>query len=256
MLLPRIIPCLLLSGKGLVKGVKFRNHTYVGDPINTVQIFNTKEADEILFLDITATREKRIPPLDLIQRIADQCLMPFGIGGGVTSVRHIRDILATGAEKVCICSAAVANPALIQEASSVFGSQSIVVSIDVKKTFWGKYEVCTKNGTQATGLDPVGHALHMERMGAGELLINSIDRDGTMQGYDIELLQKVTAAVNIPVIACGGAGDYGHLTSALHDTRCSAVAAGSLFVFHGKRRAVLVNYPSKAEAEIIRRPRT
>jgi cyclase len=252
MLLPRIIPCLLLSGKGLVKGVKFKDHTYVGDPINTVQIFNTKEADEILFLDIAATREKRIPPLDLIQRIANQCLMPFGIGGGITTVKQIKEILSTGAEKVCICTAAIENPLLVKEASRVFGNQSIIVSIDVKRGFWGKYEIYKKNGTLGTGIDPIEHARYMESMGAGELLINSIDRDGTMQGYDLDLLQKITTAVNIPVIACGGAGSLEDLSSAIHSGGCSAAAAGSLFVFHGKRRAVLINYPSKLEQEHIR----
>ncbi len=252
MILARVIPCLLLSGKGLVKGVKFKDHTYVGDPINTVQIFNTKEVDEILFLEITATRERRIPPLDLVQRIADQCLVPFGIGGGIRSVDDIKHVLGMGAEKVYICTSAIENPDLLNEASHVFGNQCLVVCIDVRKNMWGKYEVYSHSGMKSTGIDPVQHAINMERLGAGEILISSIDRDGTMQGYDIDLIRKVAEAVAVPVIACGGAGSIDHLREGLQVGHASAVAAGSLFVFHGRRRAVLVNYPNQDELISIR----
>jgi len=252
MILPRIIPCLLLSGKGLVKGINFRKHQYVGDPINAVYIFNEKEVDELLFLDVSARKENRIPPLDLVEKIADECLMPFGVGGGITNIQEIRNLLSIGAEKVCICTAAIENPNIIKEAADTFGSQSIIVSIDVKKNTWGKYEVYKKCGTKSTGLDPVEYAMRVEKSGAGEILINSIDKDGTMNGYDLEIIKKITDIVSIPVIACGGAGKYSDLAEPINNSNCSASAAGSLFVFHGPRKAVLINYPSKEELEQIR----
>ena len=251
MILPRIIPCLLLKEKGLVKGTQFKRHQYIGDPINAVHIFNDKEVDELMFLDIIATKEKRIPPLDLIEVIADQCLMPFGVGGGIRTTEEIRQILSVGAEKVCICSAAHDNPDLIREASDKFGVQSIVVSIDVNKNFWGKYEVYKNCGTKSTGQDPVVFAKKMAEQGAGELLINSIDRDGIMKGYDIELILSITNAVNVPVIALGGAGSLNDIKEVIHHGKASAAAAGSLFVYHGPRKAVLINYPSDKEKEII-----
>lgn len=241
--IPRIIPCLLLKGDGLVKGVKFKNHTYLGDPLNAVKIFNDKEVHELIFLDITASSEKRLPRLDLIQQIADECYMPFGVGGGVKTVEEIRKILENGAEKVVINSAAVENPDLIREAASVFGSQSIVVSIDVKKTLFNGEKVLTHSGRKKTKLKPVEWAKKMEIMGAGELLLTSIDHDGAMEGYNLDLIHRLSSSVNIPVIASGGAGNLTHLKKAV-EKGASAVSAGSMFVFTGKHRAVLINYPS------------
>ena len=244
MLLPRIIPCLLLKGRGLVKGVRFKNHVYVGDPINTVEIFNTKEVDELLFLDITATHEKRIPSLELIQQLADECLMPFSVGGGIRSIQHIRDILSQGAEKVCINTAAVENPGLIQEASKYFGSQSIIVSIDFKQNRRNQYELYIRCGKKRVRqLEMLSFIQQMEELGVGEILLNSIDRDGTMSGYDLELIQTVSDQVKVPLIALGGAWTDQELKDGIEVGGASAVAAGSKFVFHGERRAVLINYP-------------
>ena len=251
MLRPRVIPCLLLRGEGLVKGVRFKDFKYVGDPINAVKIFSEKEVDELLFLDISATAAQRIPSPEFIQTIADECYMPFGVGGGIRSVEDIRRLLSAGAEKVSINSAAIENPDLIREASEIFGVQSIVASIDVKRRWNGGYRVYTRNGTRNTGLDPVKWAVEVEQLGAGEVLLNAIDQDGRMNGYDLKLIKAVTEAVNIPVIACGGAGKLQDLGDALHKGRASAVAAGSLFVFHGPKRAVLINFPSAEELDSI-----
>ncbi|XDD51552.1 AglZ/HisF2 family acetamidino modification protein [Leptospira sp. WS92.C1] len=250
MLLPRIIPVLLLSGKGLVKGVQFKDHKYVGDPINAVQIFNTKEVDELIFLDILATKEKRIPSLEVIQTIADQCLMPFGVGGGITSLSEVREILKAGAEKVSINTGVLENFSLIREVSETFGSQSIVISLDIKKNWLGKYQVFTRCGSKAVSGSVTEIAKKAEEFGAGEILLNNIDRDGMMEGYDLELLSEVCKSVTIPVIASGGAGSYEHLKDGIV-SGASAVAAGSLFVFHGRRRAVLISYPDVDQKETI-----
>jgi cyclase len=252
MLLPRVIPVLLLSGKGLVKGIQFGRHSYIGDPINTVQIFNAKEVDELIFLDITATREGRIPSLEMIQRIADQCLMPFSVGGGIKTIKDFRDILSAGAEKVCINTAAMEDPAIIRQAADNFGRQSIIVSIDVQPDKNGVYSVYSRCGTKKTGADVVAAAMQIEKQGAGEIMLNSIDRDGTMTGYDLPLLQQVCKCVSIPVIACGGAGSLKHMQEGINTGGASAAAAGSFFVFHGNRRAVLISYPSKLELIEIR----
>lgn len=253
MILPRIIPCLLLKGKGLVKGVKFKDHTYVGDPINAIKIFNEKEVDELIFLDITATREDRTPPLELIQTIADWCLMPFAVGGGITTIHQIRDILSHGAEKVCLNTSTIERPTLITEASDTFGAQSIVASIDFKKNWRGRYDTCIRCGTRSVGRHPVELAVEMESLGVGEILLNSIDRDGTQSSYDTDILRQVSDAVNVPVIACGGGGTDDDFVKALKEGRASAVAAGSRFVFHGRRRAVLINFPSKQERQLVYR---
>jgi imidazole glycerol-phosphate synthase subunit HisF len=252
MILPRVIPVLLLSGKGLVKGVQFSKHSYIGDPINTVQIFNAKEVDELIFLDITATAEKRIPSLDVIQRIADQCLMPFSVGGGIKTIKDIRDVLSAGAEKVCINTAAMEDPYIIKQAADNFGRQSLIISIDVRADKNGVYNVYSRCGTKKTGQDAVAVAREMAQLGAGEIMINSIDRDGTMMGYDLPLIQHVCQSVSIPVIACGGAGNNDHLREAILNGHASAAAAGSFFVFHGNRRAVLISYPSIQELMDIR----
>jgi imidazole glycerol-phosphate synthase subunit HisF len=249
---PRVIPVLLLKGKGLVKTVQFKNPTYIGDPINAVKIFNDMEADELVFLDITATNENRIPSAEIIKRISDEAFMPFAVGGGIKSINDVKSLIQAGAEKVVINSSSVTNPQLITEAANIFGNQSIIVSIDVKKNFWGKKLVYINCGQKSTGISPVEHAQKMEEAGAGEILINSIDLDGTMSGYDIELIKSVSESVFVPVVASGGAGNLNHFKSAITEGKASAVAAGSMFVFHGPRRGVLINYPEKKElAELI-----
>ena len=244
---PRVIPCLLLQNLGLVKTTKFKKPRYVGDPMNAIRIFNKKQADELIFLDINATKEKRIPPLDLIKKIGEECFMPFAVGGGIRTIEDIRRILRAGAEKVVINSYAVTNPGFIKEASRVFGAQSIVVSVDVKKRLWGKYEVYTHCGSKAAGIGPVEFVKKVESYGAGEIFLNSIDNDGTMEGYDINLVRMISDSVGVPVIACGGAGSLDDFREALIDGNAFAVSAGSFFVFHGRRRAVLINYPTREE---------
>ena len=249
MLRTRVIPCLLLKGRGLVKTVKFKNPKYLGDPINVIKIFNDKEVDELVFLDITATVENKRPPFSLLENIASECFMPLGYGGGIRSLEDVKTILGLGVEKIAINTYAIENPHFVTEAADFAGSQSVVVSIDVKKNSLGKYEVFTHSGCQATGLDPVKFAVEMEKIGAGELFLNSIDRDGTMQGYDLDLVRRVTGAVNIPVVACGGAGNIQHLGEVVRQG-ASAAAAGSMFVFQGLLRAVLISYPTSRELKI------
>jgi cyclase len=246
MILPRVIPALLLRGEGLVKGVRFKDFKYVGDPINAVKIFNEKEVDELFFLDISATPEGRTPPLELVQRLADECYMPFGVGGGIRSADQARNILKAGAEKVAINTAAIDDPSVITRIAEQFGKQSVVVSIDVQKKWTGGQVVYGRNGTKKTALDPVDWAVQAASLGAGEILLTSIDRDGTGEGYDLDLIRRVSAAVDVPVIACGGAASIDHLRDALR-AGAAAVAAGSFFVFHGRKRAVLINFPNQAE---------
>jgi cyclase len=242
----RVIPVLLIKNAGLVKTIRFKNEKYVGDPINAVKILNEKEVDEIIILDITASVEKRRPNIKMISDIASECFMPVCYGGGITHIDEIKEIFYTGVEKVSINTNAVYNPGLILEAARLFGSQSIVVSIDVKKNLFGEYRVFTHRGKNNTHLGVVESAVNAQNSGAGEIFLTSIDRDGTYKGYDTELIKKVSEAVSIPVIACAGAGNIADFTDAI---RCgaSAVAAGSLFVFYGKNRAVLINFPSQEE---------
>lgn len=244
---PRVIPCLLLRNKGLVKSVRFKDHKYIGDPINAVRIYNAKEADELIFLDITASAEQRTAPLDLIEKIADEAYMPFTVGGGIRSLSDIRTLLTLGAEKVSINTFAVTHPEFVREAADVFGSSTIVVSLDVKKRILGGYEIYIDGGRRRTGWHPVDFALEMERMGTGELLVNSIDQDGTMLGYDLDLVSQVANAVTIPVVACGGMGGLADLSEVVNEGNASAAAAGSYFVYYGRRKAVLINFPSQEE---------
>ena len=247
MIRPRVIPALLLKGQGLVKTVKFKDPKYLGDPINIVKIFNDKEVDELIFLDITATNEKRRPPFEMLGKITSECFMPLGYGGGICSMEDVKTLLSLGIEKVILNTIAVENPEFVTEVADYAGSQAVVVSMDVKKGFLGKHEVVTHSGKTGTGLDPVQHAQEMEERGAGELFVNSIDRDGTMQGYDLDLIKRVADAVNVPVIACGGAGNIQHLAEAIQQGDASAAAAGSMFVFQGPLRGVLISYPSQEE---------
>jgi cyclase len=217
-----------------------------------VKIFNELEVDELVLLDITATVERRGPRFELIEEIASECFMPLAYGGGVTRLDDIKRLFGIGMEKVVISSAAVADPQFISDAVEQFGSQSIVVCIDVKRDIFGRARLYTHSATKPAKLNPVEHAQKMVELGAGELIVNSIDRDGTMVGYDLELLKAVASAVPVPVVACGGAGNLGHFGEAMRVGRTAAVAAGSLFVFRGKHRAVLINYPARSElAEVL-----
>jgi cyclase len=242
----RVIPALLIQKKGLVKSIQFKDHKYVGDPINAVKIFNEKEVDEIVVLDISATSEKRPPDINQIQEIASEAFMPLGYGGGITTLEEIKTLISAGVEKVILNTAAFYHSELITEAAKYVGSQSIVVSIDVKKNFFGKYKLHINNGTKNTGIDPVEYAKKMENAGAGELLLNSIEKDGTFGGYDISLIELISSAVNIPVVAIGGAASVNDFALAVQHG-ASAVSAGSMFVFQRPHRAVLISYPSQKE---------
>jgi cyclase len=254
MLRPRIIPCLLVSNSGLVKTGGFSDPKYVGDPLNAVRIFNEKEVDELMVLDIDATRQSRGPDQRLIEALAGECQMPLTYGGGITTVQQIESIVGLGVEKVSMSAAAVADPQLISRAAEMVGGQSLVVVMDVKRhTLPRRYEVYTHNGTRRTKLDPVEFACTAQRAGAGEVVVNSIDRDGRMRGYDLDLIARVREAVDLPVTALGGAGSLDDMAELLNRFGTMGVAAGSLFVFKGAYRAVLINYPDSAKRdELVR----
>jgi len=249
MLMTRIMPCLLLKDGALVKTVKFKNPGYIGDPINAIRIYNEKEVDELIFLDITATIEQREPPYKVLSEIASECFMPVTYGGGVKDVETIRKILSLGIEKVAINSHAVENPDFVRAASEKFGNSTIVVSIDSRQKLFGGYEVCIHGGRKKTGMDPVKFAIEMEKMGAGEILLTAIDRDGTQEGYNIDLIKSVTDSVGVPVIACGGAGKIEDFRAAVIDGGASACAAGSMVVYYGRNRAVLINFPYRKQLD-------
>lgn len=244
MIRARVIPCLLLRGHGLVKTKKFKDPVYVGDPVNAVRIFSEKEVDELVILDIDASREGREPNYELIAEISGECFMPVAYGGGIRTLAQARKLIRCGIEKVVINSASVESTAFIREIADVFGSQAVVGAIDAKKTLLGGHRVFVKSGTIDAKVKPEDHASILERAGAGEIFLNSIDCDGQMQGFDLPLIQKVARRVNVPLVACGGAGNVEHLREAIIEGGASAVAAGSMFVFHGKRQAVLINYLS------------
>jgi imidazole glycerol-phosphate synthase subunit HisF len=248
---PRIIPVLLLKGKGLVKTIQFRNPRYIGDPINAVRIFNDLKADELVFLDILASKEGRTISLEFVKNVGEEASMPFAVGGGIRTSDQIREILHAGAEKVVINTEAALHPDFIRQASETFGSSTIAVCLDVKKKRFGKEQTWILNGSKATGFSPADFGQLMEEKGAGEIIIQSIENDGMMNGYDIGLICKVSEAVTIPVVALGGAGSLADFAAAVQDGYASAVAAGSLFVYHGERRAVLVNYPDQAEINCL-----
>lgn len=245
MLRPRLIPCLLVQDGGLVKTVNFGSPKYVGDPINAVRIFNEKEVDELIVLDIDATARGREPDYTMIANLAAECRMPLCYGGGVTTAAQIERIVSLGVEKVAVSAAAVANPQLIAQAAAQVGSQSIVVVLDVKKTRRG-YEVHTHNGGKASGLLATDFARRVEELGAGEVVINSIDRDGVMKGYDLELARAVRNVITRPMTVLGGAGSLKDVGELLSEFGIVGAAAGSLFVFKGVYRAVLINYPNRA----------
>ena len=248
MLYPRIIPCLLVKEKGLVKTVNFKNPKYVGDPINAVRIFNEKEVDELIVLDIGATLEKKGPDYNMVEYMAAECRMPLCYGGGVTTCDQVQKIIQLGVEKVAISSAAFENPKLVKEAAESMGNQSVVVILDVKKGITGdKYEVWTHNGSKNTGKCPSEIAEQMERLGAGEIVINSIDEDGLMKGYDLALVGEIRKSVRVPLTILGGAGSLHDIGQLIRKFGAIGAAAGSLFVFKGVYRAVLINYPNREE---------
>ncbi len=252
MLRPRLIPCLLVHNSGLVKTVNFGNPKYVGDPINAVRIYNEKEVDELVVVDIDATVKGAEPDYQMISHLASECRAPLCYGGGVRTVAQIEKIISLGVEKVAVSSAAVENPKLISDAASRVGSQSVVVVIDIKKTsLLRRYEVVTHNGSRRTGLNPVEFARQMAELGAGEIVVNSVDRDGKMKGYDLDLVELVRQAVHLPLTVLGGAGSFDDLKELINRYGIIGAAAGSLFVFKGKYRAVLINYPNRAGKEAL-----
>jgi cyclase len=251
MLKIRVMPCLLVSNGRLVKTVRFRNPAYVGDPVNAIKIYNEKEVDELILLDITATTKGRKPDFSFLSEVADECFMPLAYGGGICDIDDISRIFSLGIEKVAINSYALENPSFVEKAAAVFGSQSILLSMDVKKNLFGKYRVYGRGGRNGTDHEPAAWAARMERIGAGEILLNSIDQDGTMEGYDTTLIRKVTEAVTVPVIACGGAGRIQDFKMAVEEGGASAVAAGSMVVYQGNNKGVLINFPSHDDLKNI-----
>lgn len=254
MLRPRITPCLLVHEGGLVKTVGFKDPKYVGDPINAVKIFNEKESDELVVLDIDASRNGVEPDYKLIQDLAAECRMPLAYGGGVRTPEQAKRIIELGVEKVCISSAAIEDPSVIRRIADAVGSQSVVVVLDVRKKtgfFASGYELCTHNATKAHKLDPIAFARECQAQGAGEIVLNSVDRDGVMKGYDLELAKQVRAAIRIPMSVLGGAGSLSDIESLIKACGVVGCAAGSLFVFKGQYRAVLINYPQPAQKDAL-----
>ena len=251
MILPRIIPCLLIKDGGLVKTVKFSNPKYVGDPINAVKIFNEKEVDELIVLDIDATK-KVDPNYNLIRKLAEECRMPLCYGGGIKSIAQAEKIISLGVEKVAISSSAVYNPDLLSKISKKLGNQSMVLVLDVKKKlFRNKYSIYINNGEVDTHIDPIEFCKKLEDFDLGEIVINSIDKDGTMEGYDYELIEKLFSLADFPMTVLGGAGSLQHIGSLIKQFGLIGASAGSLFVFKGNYRAVLINYPNKLDKDAI-----
>lgn len=248
MLQTRVIPCLLLQRGGLVKTIKFKKPCYIGDPINAVKIFSEKEVDELMLLDIDATKQGREPDYGTIESIVSEAFMPICYGGGIRKVKHMQRLFNLGIEKVAISSSAIEDPDLVTEGAARYGSQSIVVVLDVKrKGLRRRLSLVTHNGKKETGLNPFDAAIKMEKLGAGELVVNNVDRDGVMKGYDLEIVKKISESVMIPVIALGGAGTLHDLKDIVHHAGASAAAAGSLFVYKGPLKGVLINYPAYSE---------
>lgn len=251
MLATRLMPCLLMSNGALVKTVKFKNPTYVGDPVNAVRIFNQKEVDELILLDIEATTQHRGIDFDTLEKVVSECFMPICYGGGVRSIEDMRRLFNLGIEKVSLGAAAFDNPDLIRQAASEFGNQAIVVSLDVKKGLLGGYTARTLNGTKDTKISPAIAAKYLENLGAGEIILYSIDRDGTWSGFDLKLIEEVVNAVRVPVVATGGAGSIDDIKLAVQEGGASAVAIGSMAVFQGKDLGVLIKFPSRRDQENI-----
>lgn len=251
MIVPRVIPTLLLSGRKIVKTTKFKNPVYIGDPVNTVKIFNDKEVDEIALLDISATNEKRPPQFDLLKEIASECFIPLAYGGGVRDLATAKEIFSIGFEKVILGTAAARTPNFIRELSDLYGAQAVMISIDVAKPLFGDLAVYTNSGKSKTkGRNLEEYVRHIQEQGAGEILLTSIDREGTMDGYDLDLIQRVAKVTTVPLVAAGGAGSITDFRKAI-DAGANAAAAGSLFVFSGSLRGVLISYPTRKEIEEV-----
>jgi len=247
---PRIIPCLLVHNKGLVKTVRFKDPKYVGDPINAVKIFNEKESDELIVLDIDATTTGKGPDFRMIQNLAKECRMPLCYGGGVVTLEQAKTIIGLGVEKVALSSAVLDNPRLVAQLAEEIGSQSVVVVLDVKKSQPGeKYEIWKHNAKVNTGKCPVEFSQELEKLGVGEIVLNSIDNDGEMKGYDLALAKKVRAVINVPMTVLGGAGSLKDVGNLISNLGTVGAAAGSLFVFKGTYKAVLINYPNPREKD-------
>lgn len=253
MMRARVMPCLLLTGDGtLVKTVQFRDRNYIGDPVNTVSIFNDLEVDEIVVLDIDASKDGRAPQFDLLKEIAENCFIPMAYGGGVRTIDQMKALFQIGIEKVVLNSALVDSPDLVSQASNQFGMQAIVASIDVKKNLLGGYRVFDRLGKHpGRAKDPVIFAKEVQSLGAGEILLNSVDRDGTFKGFDLDLLKLIAPAVDVPLIACGGAKNFRDLRNPVLQAGASAVAAGSVFVYQNESRSVLVSFPTQSELKEI-----
>lgn len=249
MLRPRVIPCLLVKDKGLVKTVHFKNPKYVGDPLNAVRIFNEKQVDELTVLDIDASTENREPDYKMIENLAAECRMPLCYGGGVKTPEQAQRIFSLGVEKIAISSAAVEDPTLVSKIAERVGSQSVVAIIDIKKKLLGGYEVYINNGKKATGKNPFELVNQLEKLGAGEIVINSIDLDGTMKGYDLNLAEKIRAITHLPLTILGGAGSLEDIGQLISKFGIIGASAGSLFVFKGVYKAVLINYPNPVEKD-------
>lgn len=243
MAIPRVIPVLLLRNKGLVKTLKFKEHRYIGDPINAVKIFNEKGVDELCFLDIDATREGREPNYNYLREIASECFMPLSYGGAIKTLNQMKLLIQSGIEKMVLNTQALEKPEIVKAAAEAFGSSTIVGAIDVKKNRWNKYQVYSHVRKTVINLEPEKHAFHLQQLGVGEIFLNNVDKDGMLNGYDFELISKITHAVDIPVIACGGCSSVDDIDKVINQYKAGAAAAGSFFVFHGKHRAVLITYP-------------
>jgi len=255
MLHPRIIPNLLIHNKGLVKTVNFKSPKYVGDPLNAVKIFNEKSVDELIITDIDASVKKLEPNYSLIEKLAIESRMPLCYGGGINNVNQAKKIFSLGVEKVAISSAAIENPTIISQLAESVGSQSVVVVLDVKKKiFSGNYEIYVHNGTKKTGLNPLKFINKIKKMGVGEIVINSIDYDGTMKGYDFQIIDQIRKITSLPMTVLGGAGSLSDIGELIKKYSIVGAGAGSIFVFKGKYRAVLINYPNnKEKMELIKK---
>lgn len=242
MLRSRVIPCLLVHNKGLVKTVKFKSPKYVGDPINAVKIFNEKEVDELIVLDIDATVNGAEPNYQMIEHLANESRMPLCYGGGVKTPQQAQKIIKLGVEKVALSSEAISTPKLLVDIANIIGRQSVVVVLDVKKTLFGSYEIYSHNGKKKVKKNLFEFIAELEVIGIGELVINSIDNDGVMKGYDLALIKKVRECVNVPLTVLGGAGSIDHILNLIDEYKIIGASAGSLFVFKGVYKAVLINY--------------
>lgn len=251
MLQTRVIPVLLIHKKGLYKTTKFKQAKYVGDPINAIKIFNEKEVDELILLDIDASKEGREPDYKMIEKVASECFMPLCYGGGVKSIDQIRKIFSLGVEKISLNHCTLTDSRLIEEASAVFGSQSIVGTVNIKKSFFGKHKLYNHVSKKTLSKPIKTFLTELINKGVGEIFINDVDNDGVMEGFNVELLKELSSNLSVPIICCGGAGTLEHCRSVIAQTDASAVSAGSMFVFQGKHRAVLITYPERNKLDLL-----